>query len=296
MKIKKSSRRKARLQHEFDLPIGVSTELPEGVFGIIDDITPVLRPERLHATPDDRELRVKKTKKRTASKRKQIPSSVKNQMKLPSIEIKKDSYASELPDLEYENSVEVPEDLLKAVRRKTDLRTKDFSHMMMSRMLPSILALEAAQSYVKSAMRDGFEVEIEASNSILESVQHLINLDLLHYFLRRSSMPMKFRKQYMSTVVEEMAKASVQSMISKEKGNKLRNSIADLQSVIVKGMSQRTRNEDLDRQRPHADPDDGFENDPFGVGDKANTKMGHIGTIRGTRRNPAQNRTTRRSR
>lgn len=260
------------------------------MFGIIDDITPVLKPERLHATPDDRELRVKK-KKRSKTKPK---TNVKGQMKLPKIEIKGDNYASQLPDLEYENAVEVPEELLQAVRRKTDLRTKDFSHMMMSRMLPSILALEAAQSYVKSAMRDGFDVEIEASNSIMESVQHLINMDLLHYFLRRSSMPLKYRKQYMSTLVEEMARASVASLIAKEKGNKLRNSIADLQSVIVKGMTQRTRKEDLDRKRPKVDPDDGFENDPFGVGDTAkNNRMGHIGTLRGS---PRPERNTRRSR
>lgn len=291
MKIKKS-RRKANgsSQHQLDLPIGVSLELPEGVFGIIDDITPVLEPERLHATPDDRELRVK-TKKRLKSKRK---TDVRGQMKLPKIEIKGDNYASQLPDLEYENAVKVPEELLQAVRRKTDMRTKDFSHMMMSRMLPSILALEAAQSYVKSAMRDGFDVEVEVSNSIMESVQHLINMDLMHYFLRRSSMPLKYRKQYLATMVEEMARASVASLLSKEKGNKIRNSIADLQSVIVRGMSQRTRKEDLDRKRPKVEPDDGFENDPFGTGDAANTsRMGHIGTLRGG--SPRPKRSSRRS-
>ena len=268
-----------------DLPIGVSYELPEGVFGIIDDITPVLKPERLHATPDDPELRVRKDRPRRLKKNDRARAKVKGQMKLPKIEIRGDSYASQLPDLEYENAVEVPEDLLKAVRRKTDLRTKDFSHMMMSRMLPSILALEAAQSYVKSAMRDGFDVEIESNDTILESVRHIINLDLLHYFLRRSSMPMKFRKQYMSTLVEEMAKASAAAMVSTEKGNKTRNAIADLQSVIVKGMSQRTRKEDLDRQRPPTPADDGFEADPFGIGEPSpHSHVGRLGTLRNSQK------------
>src|SRR5690606_21721969 len=200
---------------EYEPAVGANADLPEGIFGILDDISPLFTPDRLHDTPWDKDQK----QKRRSARRRKSDASYRKAIKAQSLHINDRAYSNDLPDLEYENTVEVPEELLRTVRHKTDLRTKDFSQMLMSRILPSLLGLDAAQSYVTAAMRDGLDIDVEFDDSVLEAVKNLTNLDLLFYFIRRSSLPKKYKHRFLETVVEETAKNAVSKMDNKDKSN-----------------------------------------------------------------------------
>lgn len=256
---------------------GFDEQLPEGVFGILDDITPVMRPERLHSVAWGREgvtvTQAKGTKKAKKTKRKKPRPAIK----VPPLTINEDHYADHLPDLEYDNAVEVSEDILNKVRRKTDLRTAEISRVLMSRFLPTLLGLDAAQSFVTSAMRDGLGIEVSMDDSILEGAKGLINIDLMYYMLRRSSLPKRFKKQYLTTLIDEQAKASVVGMVDRSKSSENKTRLKDMQSVIVRGLSEAARNEDKKRRgiTPNID-------EPFSqaiLGDQGSAPS-HVGALR----------------
>lgn len=223
----------------------------------MDDITPLFTPEKLHDLPWD------KTPKKKRKKRKKKRDAAVERLRAKQLEINDEAYADSVPELEFENTIEVPEDLLAKVSRKTDARTKDFTNLLMSRMLPSILGLDAAQSFVTTAMRDGLKIEVDMDDSVLEAVKGLVNLDLMYYFVRRSSLPIAFKKKFLGTVVEETAKRAVDAMHSKGKAAETKKQLADLQAMIVRGMSSATRREDKRRRGQEGDPT--HEESPYGL-------------------------------
>ena len=235
-----------------------------------------MTPERLHAAPWDDKKSAKKKKRRKKVKPKAPPSEIR----VPGMDINPSMYQSELPNLEYENIVEVPEHLLNTVNAKTKKRTRDLSELMMSRILPSILGLEAAQTYVTSAMRDGLGVEIEMDGAIFEATKNLANLDIMYYFLRRSAMPTSFKKQFLSVAVDEMARSAVAKINTVDESEKKKKQFAELQSVITRGMSSSQRREDKNRRGESED------DSPFGIMDDVDTKpkSSNIGAIRAGRR------------
>jgi len=263
----------AQKNREYEPAVGANADLPEGIFGILDDISPLFTPESLHETPWDKEQ-----KRRTSERRKRDSRSYRKAIKARSLEINRDAYSDDLPNLQYENTIEVPEELLTNVKRKTDIRTKDFSQMLMSRVLPSLLGLDAAQSYVTSAMRDGLGIEVEFDDSVLEAVKGLTNLDLLFYFIRRSSLPKKYKHRFLSTVVEETAKSAVLKMDTRDKSEASKKHMKELQSLIVRGVSSATRKEDKSRRA--GEDDNAHMESPYGFEMPAR----EIGAIRTRRR------------
>lgn len=230
--------------------------LPEGVFGVIDDLTPAFPLDKLHETPWERERREAKERepepfkitripKKKRAKRPNLPDRL-----VPGLEVNKDHYADTIPNVEYDNTVEVPEDLLNQMRKKTGVRTKDLSHLLMSRILPTFLGLDAAESYTVAAMRDALGVEIDIDNSVSEAAKQLANLDLVYYFVRRSTMPKKFKQQYLMTLVEESAKATVASMNSQNnsKSKSLEKELANYQAIVRAAATMRTQSEDRNRK------------------------------------------------
>lgn len=246
--------------------LGANRQLPEGVFGILDDLTPSFQVERLHEAPWDRDRReAKEEESRKKRKRKKAKAAKKHRddptrdMALPKMQINDEAYEDHLPDLEYVNAVEVPEALLNKIRDKTDIRTRDFSNILMSRMMPTFLGLEAAQSYTVSAMRDALGVEVEMDDSVLESAKALANLDMTFYFLRRSTLPKKFKHLYLETLVVESAKAASAAMNERNEKDKHQKRLADFQSVVSRGMSSMQRREDKKRRATSEDDDNQVE-------------------------------------
>lgn len=278
----------------------------------MDDLTLPFTPERLHNAPAvfqeeveaelaaARKLRRKKKKrlefKSRQKKKKSRAADDISSLEIPTLQVNEDAYDTNLPDLAYENTIKVPEHLLVDVKRKTKLRTQKLSHMMMDRLIPSFLALEASQSYVTTAMRDGLGVDVEIDDAITEATKSFSNLELVYFFLRRSSLPMQFKKQYLSTFVDEMAKHTMVAMVSKEKDDKQKRHFTEMQSIITRGMTAAHRNEDGARSRPvhpsSAQRAAAQEDDegPFGVMDNSaptrhgRTRSGEHGALRTGRR------------
>ncbi len=262
VKQRKSSR-KSKLDRRKKEPLGVNVDLPEGVFGIIDDLTPLLRPEKLYEVEPDRSPLINSAKlgdvpwhaKPKKSKRTKPRVA---EMSLPNLQINQEAYEDKIPDLEYVNTIKIPESLLRDVRRKTDQRTRDLSLLIMSRMIPTFLGLDAAQNYVTTAMRDGLGVEIELEDSVLEAAKAMVNLDLSYYFLRRSTLPKKFKHQFLSTLVEESAKQTLTAMNTNKSKSGANKHLQELQSIISRGVSSMQRREDRERRKVSAD-----ENEPM---------------------------------
>jgi hypothetical protein len=275
MKIKKKvSKNKSKKKRAKDGDLfGVNADLPEGIFGIIDDVSPLLNPETLHPTPWEAEAEKRQNKRRRERSRNR---GVEAQIHIPGARINEDMYSDNVPDLEYENVVEVPEQLLKRVTRRSDKRTRDLSDLMLSRIMPSIMALEASQSYVTTALRDGLNIDVEMDSSMFEAIKSITNLDMLFFFLKKSSMPLKFRKQFMSTVVDEMAKNTVSDMQTAAKTKTREKAMAEMQSYITRGYSNHLRAEE--RRRSRTEPAPGMES-PIGVVDEQ--PKSDIGSMRG---------------
>lgn len=290
MKIKSPKSKRAKEK----AVLGRTPELPEGVFGVTE---PEQQPRRREkdASPavPARKHKAGKSKKVSIKKRRAAPVSTRG-MDVPEARLNEDVYSDHLPDLPYENTVKVPEELLKSLTRKSSVRTKQISALMMGRMMPSMMGLDAAQAYVTAAMRDALGIELDMDETMQEIVKGIINMDMVFYFLRRSTLPKKYKRLYLKEIVsitankngEMLCKQSEQKAVAKKK-------MADLQSIIVRGMSDRKNQPGLDygegqkgkRKRPNMDAGDMDPTEIFGLMDQDSTRArGNIGTMRRTPR------------
>jgi len=282
MKPKKIKKQKSEV-------LGANDELPEGVFGIMDDITPLFKLERLHDTAWENDHRKRADKRRRAKRRadKRRRAEDLPDISVPQPKINTDSYESHvLPGVEFENTIKVPEDLLRSVTRKSTQRTKDLSRLMMNRLLPTMMGLEAAQSYVTSALRDGLGIEVEMDDSVMEASKIMSNIDLVFYFMRRSSLPKSLKRKYMETLIEQLAKDTAESMkLAAVKKDKARAS-SELQALIVSRQSQMHRQEDNARKNAMNRPRQDNQNEsPIGVVEDAPRPRNGAGLQR-SRRDP----------
>lgn len=265
--------------------MGVNDDLPEGVFGIMDDITPLYRLERLHDTSweDDHRKRADKRSRAKKAKKRRKRKVALDGMSVPQLHLNEKNYASSVPNLEYENMVSVPEDLLRKVTAKSTMRTRDLSQLMLSRLLPSMMGLEAAQSFVTTALRDGLGIEVEMDDAVMEASKVMSNLDLVFYFMRRSALPKKLKHKFMDTLIEQVAKDTAETMKTVSVRKEKTKAQAELQAMIVRGMSQAHKNEDLSRRtnRPRREEED---ESPIGLVDDAPSRTGP--GMRRSRRDP----------
>lgn len=236
-------------------------QLPEGVFGVLDDLTPAFKLERLHETPWERERsearkdKLSKAKAKKRKRKKTRPADMSSRL-VPGLKINEEYVDEDLPDVEFENTVEVSESLLSRMQKKTASRTRDISHLLMSRIMPSFLGLEAAQTYTTSAMRDALDVEIEIDDSVTEAAKTLASLDLVFYLVRRSTLPKSFKRQYLRTVVEETARQTVKAITDKAADKTTQKRLADFNAMVVSRQRGVMQAEDAQRrgQNPRTRP------------------------------------------
>lgn len=218
---------------------------------MIDDLTPSFTLDKLHETPWERDRREARERDEVLmrprfkkKKKKRVSRTVLPDRMVPDIGINSEHYKDSVPNVEFDNTVEVPEDLLNMMRRKTGTRTKDISHLMMSRILPTFLGIDAAKSYTVAAMRDALDVEIDIDNSVNEAAKQLANLDLVYYFIRRSTLPKKFKHHFLMTLVEESARSTLEKMAAAMADEAKDKRLADYQALINRATSTVLRSED----------------------------------------------------
>lgn len=252
-------------------------------------------PRAKDASPAAHVRKTKKSKKKVSIKKRRSSHIETRGMDLPETPLNQQAYSDQLPDLPYENAVKVPEALLKSVTRKSSVRTKQISSLMMGRMIPSMMGLDAAQAYVTAAMRDALGIELDMDDSMQEIVKGIINMDMVFYFLRRSTLPKKYKRQYLEEIVRITANKNGEMLCKQSEQKAVANKkMADLQSIIVRGMSERRGQQPgLDygegqkgkKRRPSMDAGDMDPTEIFGLMDQDSTRgKNGIGTMRRTPR------------
>jgi hypothetical protein len=154
---------------------------------------------------------------------------------MPQLEI---NYASMMPreaeGLALQNVVSIPESLLKSVARKTERRTKDLSQLLLTNSAPSLLSYDAASNYVKTVLADGLKIDVDIDRGVLEVVKELARLDVVFFYLKRLSLPRSLKKRYMQRFIDELSKASLETMQKTNKSDAISSQLRELEGVLVK--------------------------------------------------------------
>lgn len=241
--------------------IGRSKAIPEGIFGAIDMPEDRSNPQRekkkkfmqigehqvelTDMIPLEFKMKgkiVKKKKKLGKPKTKTIslerPVEKKKKAKqsvMPALAINYDStLPPEADGLELDNVVSIPEEVLKRVARTTETRTKKLSKLMLNSVTPSMLSYDAASNYVKAVLSDGLNIDVEVDRGVLEVVRELSRLDVIHFYIKRLSIPKALKEHFMKTFIDEMSKTALESMRKSDKSESFSQQLREMQAVVMK--------------------------------------------------------------
>ena len=154
---------------------------------------------------------------------------------MPKLEINYDSMMPpEAEGLKLENVVSIPEDILRSVARKTEQRTKALSRLLLNGSAPAMLSYDAASNYVKAVLSDGLKIDVDVDRGVLGVVQDMARLDVVHFYLKRLSLPKSMKKQFMSTFIDELSKASLETMLKTNKSDTISSQLRELEAVVYK--------------------------------------------------------------
>lgn len=195
----------------------------------------------------------KKKKKKTKPKAIRKPKPEKKAPKpgvMPALEINYDaSLPPEADGLALDNVVSIPEELLQSVAAKTEKRTKALSKMLLNSVTPSMLSYDAASNYVQAVLSDGLKIDVEIDRGVLDVVKELNRLDVIHFFIKRLSLPKAMKERFMQTFIDELAKGSLESMRKIDKSENMSATLRELEAVVMK------RSEHQANQRKKKDND-----------------------------------------
>lgn len=249
------------------LVIGVSAELPEGIFGDLSEkkrkartkalkkrIRPLRRDEQVnrelfgyqpHLSILDPTPPVVKKKKRpqveaprvapvakalTKKKKRAQVSSI-----MPKLRI---NYDHTLPEgsegLRLENVVSMGEDLLKNIIRATEGRTDQLSELMLQSITPSVLAFDAASSYTQAVLAKGLKIETEVDRSLAEVVQSISRLDVINFFVQKLNISPELRTRVLEKYADGLTEQALLKMAKDDKAANMSNTIRELDAVLVK--------------------------------------------------------------
>lgn len=266
-----------RIKH----PLGTTEELPEGIFGLLSSAVPepklVKKSKRkIEAEAAALLAKPKKKKKRTGTAKSvvsSVPDVVKSKKKrkiLPTVPETKAktktktkprkgssnpktrvmadfviNYDKTLPaeasGLPMDNVVGIPEELLDRITAKTQLNAKQLSNLMLLNAAPSVLSFDAASNYVRTVLDDGLGIEVEVDRGVLEVVKDLSRLDVVFFFLKRLALPMAFKRKFMQTFTDDMAKNALLTMQKTNKSAEMSQTLRELEGVLVKRSEHRAR-------------------------------------------------------
>lgn len=237
-------------------PLGLSDELPEGIFGLMD------------AAPSPRPVRKKKTTGRdsrldAASKpklRKVVPTKVGKRRHVPPMSSDRVmpefaiNYGKALPSeangLTLDNVVSIPEQLLKRITDRTQLNARKLSDIMLLNAAASVLSFDAASSYVRAVLDDGLGIEVDVDRGVLDVVKELARLDVVFFYVKRLSLPQALKRRFMHTFTDDLAKHSLTTMNKTNKSEQFSQQLRELEGVLVKrsegGRKTRSAGKDVD--------------------------------------------------
>jgi hypothetical protein len=128
--------------------------------------------------------------------------------------------------------VSIPEKLLQEIVKKTDIRTKKLSMLMLSRLTPSILSYDASASYVQTVLKDGLNIDVDVDQGVTEIIKELTRLDVIYFFLRRLALPKTYKDRFITAFIDNLAKTSLEGMLKANKNNDIHRKLKELEGVL----------------------------------------------------------------
>lgn len=146
----------------------------------------------------------------------------------------------EAESLHVANAVPVEKALLEFVKARTELRTRDLSHLLLKSVTPSVLACDSALSYAKTFMETGFGFNTETDNSVQEALSDIIRLEVLSFFIRRSRM-LRFQKRRLLNELTDKTAEAIISSVQKSSSNKnFSDKLSSLEAFVLHKSGERT--------------------------------------------------------
>lgn len=178
-------------------------------------------------------------------KKRKVKSKTRKPSVLPGVEIATDAVlpdavASVDPKLLL-NVLQIPDHMLHSMKKRSDTRTMGYTDHVLSFIMPQLIALTAGTNYVRTAMQDGLGIEVEEDDSVSEVVQNLMRLDAITFFLKRSRLPLKYKREFLATLTQELAKSSASSLL-KASSRSIQHRLKELEGIIIssRGYSKAT--------------------------------------------------------
>lgn len=208
--------------------IGKSSILPEGVYG---DCRP--NPKLRRKSDMARE-------QRTLSKSKKYPDQDQRRASvIPKMQIM--AHEVDIPEnVVPRNMVHLPESKLKQVVNLTDRGTRRLANLMLTSMVPNVLAYDAAQSYVQTFLDDGLGIEVEMDQVTGEIVQELTRLDVIFFYVRRLKIPRSMKKHLFTTLLDKTAIRVLRATERVQRKNDAHAQIKQLEGALLRRYSEKS--------------------------------------------------------
>lgn len=211
----------------------VSKQLETFDPSIYGDVTPAVS-DRIPTTLKKRPPKKSVVKRSSSAKHK--PKS----RPIPGINIQRRSLPPDAQKVSDEllNVVPIPEAVLKETKRHTEKVSEDYSKFLMTRVIPKLLALSSGNIWAQTAMSDGLGIDIDIDNTVTEVVQNLMRLDVITFFLRKSSLPLKYKREFLRAFTEKLSQTCVDGLVKAGRKQERETFIKDLEGVVVKSYSK----------------------------------------------------------
>ena len=220
--------------------------IPEGIYGLTGPSKTKKRPPKVTTSTK------KAPKKAPSVISKKAPSVTVKKRSTRSLKLARDkiSYVPDLdikydslyiPDsvagLPLDNVVALSDSLLRFVKSKTELRTKNLSNMILRSLVPSVLACEASLSYTKTFLESGFGFEMHSDQTIPDSLNDLIRLEVLTYFIKVSRLPRSIKVRLMNELSDKFAEQIVSTMKESLGKKKMEDRVHDMEAFVMRTRS-----------------------------------------------------------
>lgn len=136
------------------------------------------------------------------------------------------------------NVVSIPESVLKETKLHTEKVSADYSKFLVTRVIPKLLALSSGNIWAQTAMSDGLGIDIDIDNTVTEVVQNLMRLDVITFFLRKSNLPLKYKREFLHSFTEKLSQICVDGLAKAGRKQERETFIKDLEGVVVKSYSK----------------------------------------------------------